>query len=104
VDSKTQTYLDDFLVRKKAILKAARAGAAGTTTTEVDAVVEQEFVEANRTEDLRVQAEIKTVMDELIIDGTMAEARPAPRTRCQTHSQCHHHACLLPCPVGAPGG
>jgi hypothetical protein len=56
VDSKTQTYLDDFLVRKKAILKAARAGAAGTTTTEVDAVVEQEFVEANRTEDLRVQA------------------------------------------------
>ena len=73
VDSKTQTYLDDFLVRKKAILKAARAGTIGTTTSEVDALVETEFVEANRTEDARVQAEIKTVIDELIIDGTMAE-------------------------------
>jgi hypothetical protein len=54
-----------------------------------------------------VQAEIKTVMDELIIDGTMAEARPATRTRCQTYSLRHHHARaarLLPCPVGARGG
>ncbi len=55
MDSKTQAYLDDFLTRKKAVLKAARAAAAAAppagggppppAAEELDAAVEAEFAQ-----------------------------------------------------------